>query len=237
MPNSQIVIDSREQSSMASTWTEYLVLVRGDTKKYRLFTGGYTFLAEIADYYDEEKDDYDFPNEINGVEVVGRDDEFLVGGRLEWDDDEDAVEFDSIHDESVKLWGTTHKWDLGKIKSKHLAAALGIQSLEPEADEKAKYTFPNLSNRKILFSGRRYIAFSVSKSQPFEGYESDYDFVVWDGLYDAAVAVGNLSDDGSAAGELAFSHVEIEVDRCESMKEFVQRVRKAQERYFRDSGN
>jgi hypothetical protein len=97
--------------------------------------------------------------------------------------------------------------------------------------------FPELGDRSVLFKGRRYIAFSVSESLPFEGYESDYDFVVWDGLYDAAAAVGNLSDDGSVTGELAFSHVEIEVERCESMREFVQRVRKAQERYFRDSGN
>ena len=237
MINPQVVIDSREQSTMASTWTEYLVLVKGDTKKYRLFTGRYTYLAEIEDYYDEDNDDYNFPKEINGVEVVGQDDEFLVGGRLEWSESSDTVEFDSVRDEPVKLWGDTHKWDLGKIKSKHLAEALGIHSVESEADKNPKYSFPNLSNRKILYSGRRYIAFSVSKSQPFDGYESDYDFVVWDGLYDAAAAVGNLSDDGSAAGELAFSHVEIEVERCESMKEFVQHVRKAQERFFRDSSN
>ncbi len=97
--------------------------------------------------------------------------------------------------------------------------------------------FPELGNRPVLFKGRRYIAFSVSKLQPFEGYESDYDFVVWDGLYDAAAAFGKIAGDGSVSGELAFSHVEIEVEGCASMREFVQRVRKAQERFFRDSGN
>ena len=56
-----------------------------------------------------------------------------------------------------------------------------------------KYTFSALTTHKILYKGRRYLAFSVSAETPFEHYgvDSDYDFVVWDGLYDAAVASGN----------------------------------------------
>lgn len=236
MSDPQVVIDTREQSTMVSTWTEYLVLVKGNTKKYRLFTGGYTYLAEIADFYDEETDDYDFPTEINGVVVVGQDDEFLVGGCLDWAESSDTVEFDSVCDESVKLWGATHKWDLQKIKSRHLAEVLGIHSEESEVDKKPKYCFPDLSNKRLLYVGRRYIAFSVSQSQPFKGYESDYNFVIWDGMYDAAVAVGMVMDDGTVTGELAFSHVEIDIPTAKSMREFILQTRKAQERFFRESG-
>ena len=51
----------------------------------------------------------------------------------------------------------------------------------------SSYTFPDLRGYKILYKGRRYIALAVSKEQPLDIYGDDEDFVVWDGLYDAAV--------------------------------------------------
>jgi hypothetical protein len=35
------------------------------------------------------------------------------------------------------------------------------------------YTFPDLSNHKIIYKGRRYIAFEVSQTNPFESMEDD----------------------------------------------------------------
>ena len=61
-------------------------------------------------------------------------------------------------------------------------------------------------------------------------------FVIWDGMYDAAVAVGTVMEDGTVKGELAFSHVEIEIPTSKSMIDFVRYTRKAQERFFRESG-
>jgi len=100
----------------------------------------------------------------------------------------------------------------------------------------SKYSFPNLNAFEVIFNGRRYKAFMVSKSKPFKGFEDDSDFVVWDGLYDAAVSYGTISTNGTYNGFLAFSHVEIEVDSSADIGEFVRNSSKEQLRFFKDSG-
>lgn len=97
----------------------------------------------------------------------------------------------------------------------------------------SKYQFPTLDNYSILYRGRRFIAFSISKSAPFEGMEDYANFVVWDGLHDAAVSYGKISKNGLVNGFLAFSHVEIEVKTSDSIKEFVKNTSKEQNSYFR----
>ena len=98
------------------------------------------------------------------------------------------------------------------------------------------YTFPDISGHTILYKGRRYIALAVSKKQPLDIYGDDEDFVVWDGLYDAAVSVGKIRPDGVIEGELAFSHVNIEVEDAKSMRDFVTNTKKSQETYFKECG-
>ena len=45
----QLIIAEQEESSMVSTWTEYLVLERrAKTKDWRLFVGKYEALAEAG---------------------------------------------------------------------------------------------------------------------------------------------------------------------------------------------
>jgi hypothetical protein len=99
-----------------------------------------------------------------------------------------------------------------------------------------RYNFPDLTNFEIIFNGRRYKAFKVTKSIPFTGYEEGCDFVVWDGMYDAAVSYGTISSAGVFNGFLAFSHVEIEVDSAPTISLFVTNSSKAQLRFFKDSG-
>jgi hypothetical protein len=98
------------------------------------------------------------------------------------------------------------------------------------------YTFPNLSNHKIIYKGRRYIAFEVSQTNPFESMEDDADFVVWDGEYDAAVSYGAINAKGEYEGFLAFSDVEIEIDSAENIRDFVKNSSKAQMQFFKESG-
>lgn len=98
------------------------------------------------------------------------------------------------------------------------------------------YQFPDLTGRNLLFKGRRYVVIEVSKQNPFEIYGDDEDFVVWDGLYGGAAAVGRLSPDGVYSGELAFSHVAIEVDDANTISDFVKNVKKAEEYYFKGCG-
>jgi len=99
-----------------------------------------------------------------------------------------------------------------------------------------RYNFPDLTNFEIIFNGRRYKAFKVTKSIPFTGCEEGCDFVVWDGMYDAAVSYGTISSAGVFNGFLAFSHVEIEVDSAQTISLFVKNSSKAQLRFFKDSG-
>ena len=100
----------------------------------------------------------------------------------------------------------------------------------------SKYIFPDLSNFEILFNGRRYKAFKISKNNPFNDEEKYADFVIWDGLYDAAVSYGTIDVNGVFSGFLAFSHVEIEVDSAQNISLFVKNTRKEQLRFFKDAG-
>lgn len=99
-----------------------------------------------------------------------------------------------------------------------------------------RYVFPNLSNYEVIFNGRRFKAFKVTKSNPFEGFEENSDFVIWDGLYDAAVSCGTISSMGVYNGSLAFSHVGIEIEPALSINQFVKNSTKAQLRFFKDAG-
>ena len=42
---------------------------------------------------------------------------------------------------------------------------------------------PKLSEHKVLHKDRRFMVFEVSQEFPFEGYEKDYSFLVFDKLY------------------------------------------------------
>ena len=92
----------------------------------------------------------------------------------------------------------------------------------------SNYTFPDLSNHKIIYKGRRYIAFEVSQIKPFESMEDNAAFVIWDGEYDAAVSYGTINAKGEYEGFLAFSHVEIEIDSVENIRDCVKNSSKAQ---------
>ncbi len=98
------------------------------------------------------------------------------------------------------------------------------------------YSFPTLNGHKVLYKGRRYLAFSVSKSYPFEDFESMASFVIWDGKYGAVFAMGKINLDGSYVGELGASHVSIDIAKKRSLREFLDEAIKTQERYFKDCG-
>ena len=97
-----------------------------------------------------------------------------------------------------------------------------------------RYTFPDLTGRDILYRGRRYIAFSVSSDERIEEDMGDYDFVIYDGLYDAVSTFGRRDEKG-VYGKLAFSHVEIEIEPASNMRDFVQAAVKVQACYQRET--
>lgn len=100
----------------------------------------------------------------------------------------------------------------------------------------SKYNFPDLEPFKILYKGRRYIAFELIKNLPFDEFVIENDFVVWDGLYDTTLSYGTYEKDGTYKGFLAYTVVEVEIEKTISMKEFVEKSKKEQARYFKECG-
>jgi hypothetical protein len=98
------------------------------------------------------------------------------------------------------------------------------------------YKQPKLNGHKILYKGRRFIAFEISKQFPFESFEDSYQFAIFDGLYDATLAVGVINTKGAYQGELAFSVVEISIPPCKTIREFLDIAIKEQEAYFKTCG-
>jgi hypothetical protein len=112
------IIASREASSMASVWTEYLCLMAGDTKRFKVFTGGYEGLDEASKYYVEETEEYVLPETIDGKIVVGVDVDgvCVIGGELTYYGIDDDVEFDNLDELELANWLHAQRW------SKYLSA-------------------------------------------------------------------------------------------------------------------
>jgi len=98
------------------------------------------------------------------------------------------------------------------------------------------YKQPKLSGHKVLYKGRRFIAFEISDKFPFESFEDKFQFAIFDRLYDATLAVGVVNSNGTYQGELAFSVVEISIPPCETLREFLDIAVKEQEAYFKTCG-
>lgn len=112
------IVASREGSGMTSSWEEYLCLTYGDIQPYKVFEGRYLGLAEKEDYFDEELEDYDIPEFINGEVVTGVEDDYIVGGELSYDSNDEAVEFTYLGQENLNKWLTDMKWDYCSDKLK-----------------------------------------------------------------------------------------------------------------------
>lgn len=118
-----IELAHRQSSSMTSTWTEYLVLTRGQSKKYLLAPAGYDALAEANDYFDENADDYKLPLEINGRKIIGIQDGWVIGGDLGINMDWSGLEFDSPDEPEVAAWLDDFEWS-NQIKVTDIKRAL-----------------------------------------------------------------------------------------------------------------
>ncbi len=81
LPKMSRTIAERKESSIAACWNVYLILRRADADRDRTFNGRYEALAERDLYYNEDPDDSDIPDEINGVNVFGGEDESLQATR------------------------------------------------------------------------------------------------------------------------------------------------------------
>ena len=81
-----VVVDSREQSTMASTWREYLC-VRWIGDRVELSVRMYEWLADVSDFPEDEEGERVIPLQIDGKAVVGVEDDAVIGGNLGYNDD------------------------------------------------------------------------------------------------------------------------------------------------------
>lgn len=95
---------------MVTGWTEFLCLDTGDNKKFRVYTGRYKSLGPASSYCGPQTVEYLLPNEIDGNTVVGTEDDWVVGGELDWHNAEDTIEFDGLNEEDVQIWLDASGW-------------------------------------------------------------------------------------------------------------------------------
>lgn len=105
-----MILASREESSIASAWREYLCLERTESGGYKLFTGQYEALEDRNKFFNEESREHHIPDEIDGKVVIGIEDDYVVGGELRYFDDEQAVIFESPDDQRVATWLHSSGW-------------------------------------------------------------------------------------------------------------------------------
>jgi hypothetical protein len=100
------IIDERFVSgSPAASWDEYLVLEKLEDGRFKLDIRVYEVLTESGNYFDEEKDDYVLPAQIDGKNVVGLIDEYVIGGDLvQMQDDTPEITFKIFDQEILSGW-------------------------------------------------------------------------------------------------------------------------------------
>jgi hypothetical protein len=119
------VITWREQSSMASAWTEYLCVRRLGNGRARLEVCQYEALAENS-FFDDDGNELPMPKHIDGKVVVCVEDGYLVGGDLACNDIHDAalaLEFGTGEKERVNEWLSMVRFDLTDDELKQLWTA------------------------------------------------------------------------------------------------------------------
>jgi hypothetical protein len=89
------------------------------------------------------------------------------------------------------------------------------------------YTPPVLDGHKILYKGKRYWVFEVDEEYPFEGYEKDCRYLIFDKSYGGCVISWcERDDDGSFKGYIQYGQGFIEVEG-KTPKELIQSVVKS----------
>jgi hypothetical protein len=119
-------IDTREGSSLASTWSEDLCLKRVSQTHFELFVGGYEVVGETSDFFDEETGDEEIPDEIGGYPVRGIEDGYVIGGEIIKNEEYGEVQFADLEAAEVQEWLTGVEWNTDQVFSLIRTATLSI---------------------------------------------------------------------------------------------------------------
>ena len=112
-------IDSRENSGHVDSWMEYLCLEKTSDGNFVLSIKSHVIIDSeyngeiISQFYDEDTDEYNLPNEINGIKVLGWNAEFLLGVDLENNFQYTALELSKLDfEQSIRQWMNVINWDV-----------------------------------------------------------------------------------------------------------------------------
>jgi hypothetical protein len=117
MDDAPIILMTREQSTMVSSWTELLGIERVGRGKWLLAVYGYEYLGSIYDLipedqrYDEDGG-FKVPDEYQGRRIRGlADGEYLETDKLIRSDDEEAVTFDKSSVALARQYVALYQWE------------------------------------------------------------------------------------------------------------------------------
>jgi hypothetical protein len=112
-------IDSRENSGHVDSWMEYLCLEKTSDGNFVLSIKSHVIIDSeyngeiISQFYDEDTDEYNLPNEINGIKVLGWNAEFLLGVDLENNFQYTRLELTkNDFEQSIRQWMNVINWDV-----------------------------------------------------------------------------------------------------------------------------
>ena len=112
-------IDRRENSGHVDSWMEYLCLEKTGGGDFVLSIKSHVIIDSeyngeiISQFYDEDTDEYDLPDEINGIQVLGWNAEFLLGVELENNFQYTRLELaQNDFEQSIRQWIKEINWDL-----------------------------------------------------------------------------------------------------------------------------
>ena len=109
------IIDSREGSSLASTWSENLCLKRVSQTNFELFVGGYEVVGETSEFFDEKTGKEEIPDEIDGYPVQGVEDGYVIGGEIAKNEEYGELQFSDFKAADVRDWLASVEWNTDQV--------------------------------------------------------------------------------------------------------------------------
>jgi len=105
----QDILAEREVSGMTCTWDEFLCVELNKEQSFTLYTGRREVLAEASDFYNEDTEDYEIPDEIDGQAVWGVKEDCVVSESV-GDFDDATLKLASFDREEVQAWLVETDW-------------------------------------------------------------------------------------------------------------------------------
>lgn len=109
------IIDSREGSTLASTWSENLCLKRVSQTNFELFVGGYEVVGETSEFFDEKTGVEEIPDEIDGYPVQGVEDGYVIGGEIVKNEEYGELQFSDFKAADVRDWLASVEWNTEQV--------------------------------------------------------------------------------------------------------------------------